>query len=54
MSVAIAHSGIRNGARGFFFNVADLVNKLEAGQSQALPILPAGCEIARLFPTCTR
>jgi DNA replication protein DnaC len=31
LAIAIARACIRNGARGRFFNVVDLVNKLEAG-----------------------
>jgi DNA replication protein DnaC len=30
LAIAIARAAIRNGARGRFFNVVDLVNKLEA------------------------
>jgi len=46
LAIAIARACIRNGARGRFFNVVDLVNKLEAetrnGRRAAWPTIWAG------------
>ena len=37
LAIAIARACIRNGARGRFFNVVDLVNKLEAETRNGKP-----------------